>query len=218
MTDEMPIEQVRSELKAAGIDMNSPQIAGKLLKKLADAHRQLAAAKTEIARLSGPPVTDREHLGRLVRSAWVQWAYEQPVRKAHWLTAWEDLPAPEREVDRRIGERIAARATTLTHRQLGAVQDQLAKAQADVQKYFRASRTNDGIPFSQLCGTYVMQLAEAHNDLARANEERQRLQGLVDENHDWCCCCGHWNGPNLSACGMCTRTPQESIAATEPRT
>ena len=49
----------------------------------------------------------REDLGRLVRQAWVQWAYEQPVRKPSWLVPWCDLSEPQREVDRRIGERIA---------------------------------------------------------------------------------------------------------------
>ena len=28
-----------------------------------------------------------------------------------------------------------------------------------------------------------------------------------EENHDWQCGCGHWNGPNLPHCGMCGRKP-----------
>jgi hypothetical protein len=52
---------------------------------------------------------DRVALGRLVRETWVKWAKEQPNPKPSWLAPWEDLPEPDREVDRRIGETIAAR-------------------------------------------------------------------------------------------------------------
>jgi len=52
---------------------------------------------------------DREELGRLVRETWVAWAKEQPTPKSHWLVPWEELDEPLREVDRRIGEAVAAR-------------------------------------------------------------------------------------------------------------
>ena len=52
----------------------------------------------------------REHLGRLVREEWVTWAREQPNPKASWLAPWEELAEPDREVDRRIGERVAQAA------------------------------------------------------------------------------------------------------------
>jgi hypothetical protein len=48
----------------------------------------------------------RERLGRIVRHEWVKWALEQADPKPHWLSPWEDLDEPMKEVDRRIGERI----------------------------------------------------------------------------------------------------------------
>lgn len=50
---------------------------------------------------------DRENLGIIVRDEWMAWAREQPNIKTSWLTPWTLLTEPEREVDRRIGERIA---------------------------------------------------------------------------------------------------------------
>lgn len=62
-------------------------------------------------------LTERERLGRLVREVWIEWAREQPDPKPSWLVEWDDLPVPDREVDRRIGERLVAaereRADTL---------------------------------------------------------------------------------------------------------
>lgn len=48
----------------------------------------------------------RELLGQLVRDEWIAWAKEQPNPKASWLVPWEKLSEPDKEVDRRIGERI----------------------------------------------------------------------------------------------------------------
>lgn len=53
-------------------------------------------------------LTERERLGRLVREVWIEWAREQPDPKPSWLVEWDDLPEPDREVDRRIGERLVA--------------------------------------------------------------------------------------------------------------
>jgi hypothetical protein len=51
----------------------------------------------------------REELGRAVREEWIAWAKEQPAPKTSWLVPWEDLPEADREVDRRIGERLYSR-------------------------------------------------------------------------------------------------------------
>ena len=48
----------------------------------------------------------RERLGKEVRAEWINWAHLQPEPKASWLEPWDVLTEPEREVDRRIGERI----------------------------------------------------------------------------------------------------------------
>jgi len=66
------------------------------------------AAVARFARLLAAGGIDREALGREVRAAWVAWALEQPSPKASWLVPWEGLDEPDREVDRRIGERLFA--------------------------------------------------------------------------------------------------------------
>jgi hypothetical protein len=48
-----------------------------------------------------------EHLGRVVREAWVEWAKEQPDPKPSWLIPWEQLSESQREVDMRIGLTVA---------------------------------------------------------------------------------------------------------------
>jgi hypothetical protein len=47
----------------------------------------------------------------MVRDEWIAWAREQPNPKPSWLTPWEELTEPEREVDRRIGVRVADAAS-----------------------------------------------------------------------------------------------------------
>lgn len=51
---------------------------------------------------------DREQLGQIVRAEWVKWAQEQPNPKPSHLVLWEELDEANKEVDRRIGEAIAA--------------------------------------------------------------------------------------------------------------
>jgi len=53
------------------------------------------------------PESDRDMLGREVRDEFMEWAKTQPNPKPSWLLPWEELTEPEREVDRRIGVRLA---------------------------------------------------------------------------------------------------------------
>lgn len=71
--------------------------------------RELARLQERIAELEREKCLshDREFMGRLVRKVWMDWAQEQPDPKPSWLTSWEDLPEPLREVDRRIAEEVA---------------------------------------------------------------------------------------------------------------
>ena len=48
----------------------------------------------------------RDALGRMVREIWIAWAQEQPSPKASWLTPYDQLSEPDKEVDRRIGETL----------------------------------------------------------------------------------------------------------------
>ncbi len=52
---------------------------------------------------------DREFLGKLVRTAWIEWATEQSHPKPSWLVPWEKLPEKDKEADRRIGEYVASK-------------------------------------------------------------------------------------------------------------
>lgn len=49
---------------------------------------------------------DRDKLGAMVRQVWVAWAREQPNPKPSWLIEWYCLNESDKEVDRRIGERL----------------------------------------------------------------------------------------------------------------
>lgn len=48
----------------------------------------------------------RETLGQIVRDVWRDWAMEQPNRKPSWLVPWAEMSEPDKEVGRRIGERL----------------------------------------------------------------------------------------------------------------
>lgn len=60
--------------------------------------------KTEAEKLEDSAL--REHLGMIVREEWIAWANEQPSPKPSWLVPWDGLSEPDKEVDRRIGERL----------------------------------------------------------------------------------------------------------------
>lgn len=68
-----------------------------------------ASVTAWLGAMSDAAPLDREELGRLVRTTWVKWAREQPSPKPSWLLPWGCLNEPDREVDRRIGEAVAAR-------------------------------------------------------------------------------------------------------------
>ena len=55
-------------------------------------------------------LADRESLGKIVREVWIEWAKEQPDPTPSWLVPREGLSEPDKEVDRRIGERLARHA------------------------------------------------------------------------------------------------------------
>lgn len=71
-----------------------------------DANRHLANLLLSAARGGDVRHPDRERLGRIVREVWIAWAKEQPNPKASWLVPWEGLSEPDKEVDRRIGDRL----------------------------------------------------------------------------------------------------------------
>lgn len=61
---------------------------------------------------SGPMPFTPEVLGEMVRNVWIRWAKLQPNPKESWLVTYHELPEPDKQVDRWIGEEIC-RATML---------------------------------------------------------------------------------------------------------
>ena len=72
------------------------------------ARAEQAETQLAVARDGNRPLPyDRDYLGRLVREAWVRWAYTQPNPKSSWLVDYDELAEPDKEADRQIGECIA---------------------------------------------------------------------------------------------------------------
>jgi hypothetical protein len=79
----------------------------------------------------------RDPLGRMVREVWIEWARQQPVAKEHWLKPYDQLDEPDKEVDRRIGERLYAQG-------LGALRlvlDEVGMAIANAEQTFGQDST-----------------------------------------------------------------------------
>lgn len=88
-----------------------PIVAVEETERLLIADRRATAAESALATLRGEVSSsraDRESLGILVRETWVDWAREQPNSKPHHLLPWDEISEGDREVDRRIGEAVAA--------------------------------------------------------------------------------------------------------------
>jgi hypothetical protein len=105
----MSREQIIAEMRERANDLREQ---GKLASANAMddfAERLAALTASPQAAPEGDPA-HREFLGQIVRMEWEKWAREQPNPKPSWLTPWCELTEPEREVDRRIGERIYSMA------------------------------------------------------------------------------------------------------------
>ena len=102
---------------------------------------KLAEARAEIERLKAGHVQggDREFLGRIVRSAWVAWAKEQPVPKQSWLLPWAELSESQKEADRRIGEAVANICVTPELLRVETDNDRLKAERQAVREFVRAA-------------------------------------------------------------------------------
>ena len=96
------------------------------------------AARAEIERrqaalaVRSSPRPDREALGQLVRAVWIAWEQEQPNPKPSWLVPWEGLAEPDREVDRRIGERLACEGAPTRERVIEALAAAICRDEEDI--------------------------------------------------------------------------------------
>jgi hypothetical protein len=97
----------------------------------------------------GDALTDdeREAGGRLVREVWIEWAREQPNPKPSWLVPWEGLAEPDRDVDRRIAERL-----TLAARAAQPETPTAVDARKPLRDALRAHAALPGLPLWCSCG------------------------------------------------------------------
>ena len=86
-------------------------------------------------------MSDREALGRLVREVWVECARELPGPKPSHLLPWDDLDDWNKEVDRRIGERVAAAGQERIRELEAALYDVLAHFTEHGHPGYEAVRT-----------------------------------------------------------------------------
>lgn len=129
---------------------------------------------------------DREHLGQEVRAEWVAWAKEQPGPKASWLVPWEGLGEPDKEVDRRIGERLfrlGASASTPPRGLLEAVgplMPALRGMAADGRPDSAATNLHNDYRFDATFGQVRAFVAAC--DAAKGGEAREEgdMAGLMD--------------------------------------
>jgi hypothetical protein len=83
----------------------------------------------------------RDDLGRIVREVWVSWAQEQPNPKASWLVPYDQLNEPDREVDRRIGERLFREGLRSTFPECKKLREQLEYARLLMEVAGRLDQT-----------------------------------------------------------------------------
>ena len=110
---------------------------------------------------------NREQLGGVVRLVWLEWAKEQPNPKPSWLLPWKDLTDHEKEVDRRIGERLVTLATPL----LEDAHERIADLERENKRLRKAGL--------DMLNDYALSLDGV--------ESRQRMHDLleIDESEIW---------------------------------
>jgi hypothetical protein len=134
------------------------------------------------------PAVDREALGREVRRVWIAWAREQPNRKLSWLTPWEELAEPDREVDRRIGETLGRRSVQAPDREalialLNGLNGELSEegmgdAFWRIEGNYQREGSGPGSPFEGMMLTTV-QARWARSHLIEAAVDRLIAAGMV---------------------------------------
>jgi hypothetical protein len=160
----------------------------------------------------------REKLGRLVRQVWTDWANEQPSPKASWLVPWARLSEPEREVDRRIGERLFTEGIE------GAIK--VCETRADAERVYTPGpvgehhalpheRAIDDIRLFALDGK-LRPLGGAYAGLT-AKKAETLVCKYIDSPHviaGWGCCqCHSYNGLQRASCRGCGRARCKPLGA-----
>jgi chromosome segregation ATPase len=100
-----------AQLASRQIDIDTFRAGNQQLRAQLAVAREALDALRERQKLfedgSRPVAYHRDTLGRYVREAWIRWARIQPNPKPSWLVEYDDLPEPDKEADRQIGECIA---------------------------------------------------------------------------------------------------------------
>lgn len=154
---------------------------------------------------------DREFLGRVVRMEWMAWAQEQPVKKPSWLVPWDEMSEADREVDRRIGERIWNISNPLFAQQPAVVGD---GARALVAKW------RDAAADSKRFGTTDYEYGRAAELTACASELEAALTPAATADYEGHLCGGRGYIPGPEGTGTeydaqcpdCAATPGDGGA------
>lgn len=121
---------------------NAMQLVGDFARSHAASETARAdAAEKQVRELSNAAYPfDADFFGALVRLEWVEWAKQQPSPKPHWLIPWDQLDEANKEVDRRIGVRVAEVAASILVRQNEDLRQQLAAAEQKLAEAVKAER------------------------------------------------------------------------------
>jgi hypothetical protein len=190
LTDEDRAELQVCAKSSIGEDTDALGGCGQEVLRLLDERDALAAEnerlKAEANQFRGASHRDREFLGKLVRSTWVEWAREQDDPKPHWLEPWEALNEPMREVDRRIGERVAGVAEALADREIERLEDEVERVRLlsqDVEREFSPMNCVDiGMALAELKRLRAAATATAPSPRLKAAIEAWRKLSEDDRN------------------------------------
>lgn len=123
----------------------------------------------------------RERLGRDVRLEWIAWAKTQPDPKPSWLVPWSGMSEPDREVDRRIGERIYAIGAKAT---IAAQQAELERVKAQLSHETSMLRNEEEAHMAAIegwiadCGQFKERAEKAEAELAKLRAKVERVEKL----------------------------------------
>lgn len=123
---------------------------------------------------------EREELGQIVRDEWIAWAREQQNPKPSWLMPWESLSEPSKEVDRRIGVRIATRERTLWAYKHSSLRREIKDANMVLA---RAELVGGSSSFVGRIEGLVKELIQLRKDICheKATHENTRVRAMFAE-------------------------------------
>jgi hypothetical protein len=123
-----------------------------------------------------------DFLGRRVREVWVEWASRQPNPKPSWLAGWDDLDDGQREVDRLIGQKLAAEGQREVERSLD-FQVTCVSCAHMLDECYRSDMRREAAEraLSEERQRHEALLAQAEDYAREVQEENERMQAAVKD-------------------------------------